>query len=189
MTTIQPAPSIRNFRTVVDGLYRGGQPELSHINQLSKLGMGTVISLRSGRKATNWERAAVEAAGMRFISVPMYYLNMPSHSTIDELLALLDEPAHYPIFIHCYHGVDRTGLIVAVWRMTRQNWTFHQAYDEMKRCGFHRFRLPHFKWLLGNYARLVNPPRGETPPPAGTIKLTCRSNDSSTLNRSTLQQS
>lgn len=153
MTPDKHSHEIRNFRTVANGLYRGGQPTQRDIEQLSNLGIKTVICLRSGRRATAWERIAVETAGMRFISVPMYYFNMPPQETIDELLTLLDETTHYPIFIHCFHGVDRTGLVIAIHRMTRLGWTFQQAYDEMKHCGFHRFRLRHFKWLLANYAR------------------------------------
>lgn len=144
--------AIRNFDIVTPWLYRGGQPGKEGIEALGRLGVKTVVCLRWGGKVVSAEKTAVEAAGMRFINIPLNYWNVPTAKIIDEFFALLDEPANRPLFIHCLHGADRTGLMVAMYRITHQNWDFDRAYADMKIHGFHRFRIRNFKWVLWRYA-------------------------------------
>jgi tyrosine-protein phosphatase SIW14 len=144
--------NIRNFHNVQDWLMRGGQPTPAQLGQLAAAGVRTVISLRTGPKATQAELRLVEELGMKFIHIPIYYLCLPDEATLETFLQALDDAGNQPLFIHCFHGVDRTGFLVAIYRMSREGWTFAEAYEEMKRCGFHSFRLPHFKWMLLRYA-------------------------------------
>lgn len=150
---LDPKVPIRNFRRVTPWLSRGGQPGLEGIQALSQMGVRTVVSLRRGRNAVEAERKHVEAAGMTFVNLALSYWLLPGEQTIATFLELLDDQSKYPIFVHCLHGKDRTGLVVALFRVTRQGWTFEEAYREMKLCGFHRFRVRNFKWLLWHIAR------------------------------------
>ena len=51
----------------------------------------------------------------------------------------MDDPANYPVLIHCKAGLHRTGVMVAVYRMEYQAWTSHEAISEMKAHGFGDF--------------------------------------------------
>lgn len=144
---------IRNFYQVEPYLFRGGQPVKEGFMALSGLGVKTVVCLRWGKKVIAAEKAAVESLGMNFISMPLNYWNLPKQETIDQFLGMVDDAERHPIYVHCLHGSDRTGILLAIFRMFRQGWTFEQAYQEMKRFGFHRFRLQNFKWWLRKYTR------------------------------------
>lgn len=147
--------SVRNFHEVIPFLYRGGQPGAQGIAELARAGIKTVVCFRWGAKVIAAEKAAVEAAGMRFISIPMYYWRLPGLDVTEQFLDLVDDETTWPLFAHCLHGADRTGLIMAMFRMTRQHWHVDTAYGEMKRLGFHRFRIRHFKWNLYQFSRAL----------------------------------
>lgn len=119
------------------------------------MGIKTVICARSGWRSISAEHKAVEAAGMRFIHIPLGYWSLPEEHKITEFLGLLDDEVNHPVFVHCFRGADRTGYLVAMFRICRQSWSVQQAYNEMKACGFHRFQLRHFKWFLWEQARRV----------------------------------
>jgi tyrosine-protein phosphatase SIW14 len=147
--------AVRNFHEVTPFLFRGGQPGHEGIVELANAGMKTVICLRWGPKTIAAEKAAVEAARMHFISIPMYYWRLPGIEVTAQFLELVDDEKNWPLFVHCFHGADRTGLLIAMYRITRQGWHVDDAYKEMKQCGFHRFRIRHFKWKLYQYARAL----------------------------------
>ena len=52
------------------------------------------------------------------------------------MLAVFDDPASYPVLIHCKAGLHRTGCMAAVYRMEYQGWTPRQAVAEMRANGF-----------------------------------------------------
>lgn len=144
---------IRNFHQVEAFLYRGGQPLKEGFIALKEMGVKTVICLRWGKKVIEAEKAAVESLGMTFISMPLNYWNLPKTETVDRFLALIDDTENHPVYVHCLHGSDRTGILLAIFRIFRQGWTFDQSYDEMRKFGFHRFRLQNFKWWLRKFTR------------------------------------
>jgi tyrosine-protein phosphatase SIW14 len=147
--------TIRNFHEVTPFLYRGGQPGAEGIAELARAGIKTVVSFRWGHKTIAAEKAAVEAAGMKFVSIPMYYWQLPGIASTEQFLSIVDDRDNWPVFAHCFHGADRTGLVIAMYRITHQNWHVDDAYREMKRLGFHRFRIRHFKWALYRFAAQI----------------------------------
>ena len=40
------------------------------------------------------------------------------------------------VLVHCYHGADRTGLIIAMYRIIEQDWSIDDAKREMTAGGF-----------------------------------------------------
>ncbi len=152
----KPSPDrtpIRNFHQVEPYLFRGGQPGKEGFFALQELGIKTVVCLRWGKKVIQAEKASVESLGMTFISIPLNYWNLPKPETVEHFLGLIDDSVNHPIYVHCLHGSDRTGILLAIFRMFRQGWSFSQSYDEMRKCGFHRFRLQNFKWWLRKFSR------------------------------------
>lgn len=155
--TIQTSKSpIANYHQVEDWFFRGAQPREEGLAYLAEQGIGTVINLRWKGRDVNWEKEIVEKSGMKFIHIALNYWTLPRADHFDEFLHCIDDVAQRPVFVHCYHGADRTGLFVALYRIARCGWTLERAYQEMVDCGFHRFRTRHFKWaliLLAAYAR------------------------------------
>jgi uncharacterized protein (TIGR01244 family) len=125
---------IRNFGEVNSHIYRGARPEGQDFSDLAKLGIRTVVDLESGDPTE--ERQQVEAAGMKFVHIPMSDTATPGEDSVRKFLALANGTADQPIFVHCRGGRHRTGALIAVYRMTHDGWTAASAYEEMKNFRF-----------------------------------------------------
>jgi tyrosine-protein phosphatase SIW14 len=146
------SPDIKNFGVVEeDAIFRGAQPTGRGFYDLQQLGVKTIIDLR-GDKTVIGEAVVVHSLGMNFVSFPMKGLSAPSLTDIHKLMALLITLPK-PIFIHCQHGEDRTGTVVAVWRMEIDRWTNLAAMAEAKFYHINpiQFGMKHF---ITNYKPL-----------------------------------
>ena len=146
------ATSIRNFRQVNSWLFRGGQPKDKEYEQLQAIGVRTIISLRWNTQEISKERALAEKLGFNFVSIPLSYWVLPTRKEIARFFSIVDDEAMRPIFVHCLHGSDRTGMFSAMYRINYENWTADQAYREMKLAGFHKFTVYQFKWAVYGFA-------------------------------------
>jgi tyrosine-protein phosphatase SIW14 len=124
------APGVPNFHAVNDHVYRGGQPSRDGIDSLARIGVRTVVDLRGGRALE--EEKLVQAAGMRYVHVPMDAFAAPSDQEITTLLDLLDDESASPVFIHCKRGSDRTGTVIACYRMKHDRWDNRKALAEAR---------------------------------------------------------
>ncbi len=133
-------PGLTNVGRVANGIFRGAQPKPEGYATLKAMGVRTVVNLRS----RHGEREAVEAAGMRSIEIPMNTMKNVDPAAVREALSVMTDPANRPVFVHCQHGKDRTGLVVAVYRMEVDGWSEVEA--EMDAFGFHEiwFRIKKF---------------------------------------------
>jgi tyrosine-protein phosphatase SIW14 len=129
------APGIPTFQLVNDNVYRGGQPSREGIKHLAKIGVRTVIDLRGGREHSSEEGQLVEAAGMRYVHVPMNGLAAPTDQQIAKVLDLLDDASAAPVFVHCRRGVDRTGTVIACYRIRHDHWDNRKALQEARMSG------------------------------------------------------
>ncbi len=129
------AAGVHNFHEVNDHVYRGAQPSTEGFKSLAKLGVKTIIDLRESGNRSRAEERAVEADGMRYVSVPMAGFGAPTVAQISEVLGLLQNAAAGPVFVHCRLGKDRTGVVVAVYRMVHDHWTNQNALQEAKSYG------------------------------------------------------
>ncbi len=145
--------AIKNFKEVGEGIFRGAQPHEEDFAFLKTLGIKTIISLRWKRKFVEEERRLCSEHGIEFVSIPLNYTNPPKLGDIKEFLKIIDDQEKRPVYVHCMHGVDRTGIMIALYRIVRQGWEVDQAYQEMEACGFHKYRLRPFKWQLYKYAK------------------------------------
>ena len=131
---------VPNFGRVTTTLYRGGQPSKGGFEELKKFGVQIVVNLRDDNSET--ERFSVTAAGLEYVAIP-WNCHHPANSLAARFLQTLRENREKKIFVHCHVGVDRTGLLIAVYRMAEEGWTPEQASDEMKNFGFN---LIHRSW-------------------------------------------
>lgn len=127
--------NVPNFHQVNEKLYRGGQPKAEGFAELKKLGVATVIDLRDDDDNALKEKALVEKAGMRFINFPLGNWDRPDVKETDKILFEINSAANQPVFVHCKRGSDRTGTVVAVYRMTRDGWDAKRAGDEAEQYG------------------------------------------------------
>ncbi|MFZ1701568.1 MAG: tyrosine-protein phosphatase [Pyrinomonadaceae bacterium] len=132
--TKSPSKNLPNFFEVNLHVYRGGQPKSDGFAELERMGVATVIDLRDDDQNALREKALVENAGMKFINRPLRNWSRPRIDQIDEILREI-EAADKPVFIHCKRGKDRTGTVIAVYRMSHDGKTAEEAIDEAKSFG------------------------------------------------------
>ncbi|CAN5951498.1 unnamed protein product [Sphagnum jensenii] len=147
---------IANFEEATPYLYRGGRPTQSGLADLSKMGVKTVINLQGGDLHSFFgpidriiEKGELPQniieEGKEVVALDMNYYNFPLDSVnkitdeegewINQILVDIANPALQPVFVHCEHGKDRTGLIVALERVEYEHWTPEEARAEWIRMG------------------------------------------------------
>lgn len=131
---VQPLP---NFHKVTDYLYRGGEPNPEGLRQLKDMGVKTLIDLRAQTEAAHNEAALAKKLGMKYINMTMT-AEAPTKKQVETLLATIDsaKEKNEPVLVHCAHGSDRTGCMIGIWRVTRDNWSFDDTYKEMRKYYF-----------------------------------------------------
>lgn len=165
--------NFRNVRVVKDGvLYRSGQLSQAGLERLlHDHGIRTVISLRDsegpGTKPTDAaEERYCRGRDIQFVRIPPRKFwapdgSVPAEENVRRFLAVLDDPANYPVLIHCFAGIHRTGSMVAVYRMEYEGWSNAEALDELRACGY---RNLDDEWDVLGYLETYRP-RGKTIPP------------------------
>jgi protein-tyrosine phosphatase len=144
----------KRLKEVVPGrLYRGGQMTAEGLGDtIHKLQIRTVINVQddfpdpdlyesfwSGRTVKESELCRRLGVRYEFIAPDLVHPSQAAEKhpqAIDQLLALLDDEANYPVLLHCKAGLHRTGVLTAVYRMEYQGWTPGQAFRELKAHGF-----------------------------------------------------
>jgi tyrosine-protein phosphatase SIW14 len=125
---------IPNFHQVNDHVFRGGQPADQAWPGLAKMGVKLVIDLRrEDEHSSAAEAQAVQSAGMKYVNVPMKGVVAPDNNVVSRLLSLLN--SQDAVFIHCKRGADRTGAIVACYRIEHDHWDRKRALEEAKSFG------------------------------------------------------
>jgi protein tyrosine/serine phosphatase len=146
-----PTVKIDNFGQMDERFFRGAQPDEDDYTELAALGIKTIFDLRN--KTKGFEKQAVEAAGMRYVSIPMSDSRRPATEQIDQFLKLVDDPTTGKFFVHCVGGRHRTGVMGFVYRVNHYGWSFDQAYNEMKQYDFYtRFGHGDLKDFVREYA-------------------------------------
>ncbi len=122
---------VPNFGKVTPMLYRGGQPNEEGFNRLAKMGIDIVVDNGGSKR----DRKLINKLGMRYVSLA-WHCPFPKDDVFARFLKLIKENPDKKIFVHCRLGDDRTGMMIAAFRMNRQGWTAEQAMKEMHAFGF-----------------------------------------------------
>jgi protein tyrosine/serine phosphatase len=144
--------SLPNFHKVNENLYRGGEPKESGIAELKKLGIRTVINIGHGPDDAARERRWVESHGMKYVSLYLREWFKSKASDIDFIIKEVEAKENYPVFLHCERGRDRTGTIIAIYRMRNDGWGPKQAIDEARKYGMGWWQFP-MKDVVNDYYR------------------------------------
>jgi len=164
-----PQVTIENFGQMDEHFYRGAQPTREEFQELKDLGIKTVIDLRGD--ATDYEKPAVEALGMKYVNLPMSGLGYPKAEYIDAFLKLANDPETGSFYVHCKGGVHRTGVAGAAYRFTKYGWNYDQVYQEMlnyrfSTSGFHG----KFKTFVEDYSNKMIASRAQGASTQNTIQ-------------------
>jgi protein tyrosine/serine phosphatase len=124
-------PGLPNLHRVDAGLYRGAQPSAEGMRRLEAMGIKTVVSLRAFNDDDD-ELAGTALAKVR-ISFKTWH---PEGEDVAAFLVVVRDPAKQPVFVHCLHGADRTGMMCAIYRVVQQGWTRDDAIREMTTGGY-----------------------------------------------------
>lgn len=147
-----PDIKIYNFAKVNDAYYRGGQPLERDFADLQALGVKTIINLTNEDDGRQEERALAELHGMRYVHIPMTTRTPPTDEQIAFFMAIVDSGDGQPVYVHCVGGRHRTGVMTAVYRMTKDGLTGDEAFKEMKRYKYGPdFLHPEFKKFVRRY--------------------------------------
>lgn len=141
-------PGLPNLYKVSNDLYRGAQPTSEGMKQLEKLGIKTIVNLRS----LHSDRNEMKGTTLSYEHINMTTWNVEGKDVM-RFLRIVTDPNHTPVFVHCQHGADRTGTMCAIYRITVQCWSRDEAIEEMTKGGFGY----HSIWQnLPNYVRKLN---------------------------------
>jgi tyrosine-protein phosphatase SIW14 len=124
--------NLPNFGEATTTLYRGGQPSKEGFRTLAKMGINIVVDLRGSRDS---ERKIVTHLGMQYVPMP-WQCSFPKDKTFAQFLTLLRQNPGKKVFVHCRVGDDRTGMMIASYRMAREGWSAEKAEKEMEKFGF-----------------------------------------------------
>jgi len=148
--------TILNFHQVKPWLYRGGRPRQGGIIKLKEMDIRVIINLerelfeqepREVKKESDWAKKA----NIKLEHIPMDPICAPKRQDVERALAIMTDPVNQPVFIHCDRGSDRTGIVIAAYRIRNEGWTVQQAYEEMKKYGARSIILFWWKNLLHKF--------------------------------------
>jgi protein tyrosine/serine phosphatase len=156
---------IGNFGQMDENYFRGAQPLPDDYASLAALGIKTIIDLRND--PTDYEKAAAEHAGMKYVNIPMSGWKRPKDRDIDQFLKIANDPETGKFFVHCKAGIHRTGITAAIYRFTKYGWGYDQAYQDMKNYDFSS-GLVHgaLKSYVRDYAKRLAAEKAAAPPSA-----------------------
>ena len=122
---------VPNLYRVSDELYRGDQPSPQGMQNLKQLGLKTIINLRSFHS----DRDEIGETGLAYEHIFMKAWH-PEEDDVVRFLKIATDPKRAPVLVHCQHGADRTGALIAVYRIAVQGWSKAEAIREMTEGGF-----------------------------------------------------
>lgn len=156
--SIQP---VHNFYQISETVFRSEQPDQDLVLSLKAQKIDVILNLRS----RNQDLKKLSNQGFKLVHIPIHTWAIDR----EDLLKVMQQIQHaeqnqQKVLLHCYHGSDRTGASVAMYRIIFQNWSTADALAEMKHggYGFHPiwqnieplFSPENIKWIQ---QKLLNP--------------------------------
>jgi protein tyrosine phosphatase (PTP) superfamily phosphohydrolase (DUF442 family) len=135
---------VPNLHKVSNALYRSAQPTALGMKDLKRMGIKTVVNLRSYHS----DRNEIGTTGLGYEHIYMKAWH-PEREEIIRFLKIVTDSQRTPVLVHCLHGADRTGTMTAIYRIVIQGWTKEAAVREMTEGGYN------FHAVFGNLPQWI----------------------------------
>jgi protein tyrosine/serine phosphatase len=145
---------VPNFGRVSDALLRGAQPTEAGFAALKAIGVGMIVNFRDDAESAG-EQRQVESLGMKYVSIPWSGRDNPSNKQVAQFLDLVRSNPQAKIFVHCRAGADRTGTMVAAYRIAMEHVTVANALKEMHSFHYHHFFLPQLERYIDSFPQTL----------------------------------
>ena len=129
--------SIKNWYRVDADVFRSEQPTRAAFEEMRAKGIRTVINLRHDLS----DESLTSGLGFGLVEIPIRAWGFSEDEIVKVLKAVQAAPK--PVLVHCQMGSDRTGVVIAMYRVVFQGWTKKDALAELEDggFGFHRYYL------------------------------------------------
>lgn len=128
-----------NFHEVHPFLYRSGEPTEAGLKTAhDKYHINTIVDLRGAKKWTDVEKSWAKQLGITYINLPMT-AEPPTKKQVETMMKAIRsarDKNQGAVLVHCAHGSDRTGCMIGIWRVTEDNYSYDEAYKEMRKYWF-----------------------------------------------------
>jgi len=162
-TAGEVAATLPLFHRVDENYVRGSQPLRGGIGTLTRLGVKTVVDLRSIYDHTDDVMVSAQAAGLAYEWVPMSVWNPPTDDEANRFVSVVTDTTKGPFYVFCADGLNRIGEMTAIYRVAYSKWSVEKALGEADELGFnpYYYNLRSYVW---DYARKFRP---SAVPPTG----------------------
>ncbi len=144
LAVIVHAESLWTPEKVSEGVFRGPHPGETELKELSGMGIKTVLSLEDDPSVVAEEGKACRSLNIGFVNVPLSEVTPPSPDALKQAVNIIQEYRGRGIYIHCRRGIDRTGYVIAAFRMLVEKCDLDRAYKEC--CDHGHSKLIYFFW-------------------------------------------
>ena len=158
-TVAKVKADLPNFHEVHPYLFRGGEPSEIGLEKLKEMGVATIIDLRAPSEMKIAEKDIAKRLGFHYINLVMDS-HAPTEEQVKTMMQEIDKAKeefdngvkNKSVFVHCAHGSDRTGCMIGIWRVSREQWDYPTTYKEMRQYWF----TPKFTRLSGAVEEYAN---------------------------------
>lgn len=144
------------FRRLNGAYTRGSEPNHGGLTVLARLGVKTLVDLRSPYDHTSDIGDLARQLGLGYHWLPMSVWDPPTDDQANEFVRVVSDPGNGPVFVFCSDGLHRTGELTAIYRVAHDGWSVEQALTEMDGLGFnpYYYSLRQYVWT---WARKFQP--------------------------------
>lgn len=127
------------FHRLSPSFMRGGEPASGGVELLARMGVKTIIDFRTKFERNDRVSREAERLGLNYFWIPLSVWDPPDDDVIDRFLAVVNNPANAPVFVFCADGLNRTGVMSALYRIVHDGYSIDRAVKEMDDLGFNAF--------------------------------------------------
>jgi protein tyrosine/serine phosphatase len=145
-------PYFENFGVVNAGVYRSAQPDPNELWRLKDAGFTAIVNFRESEEDVSAEVEAAGELGLKHFSLPWDGHDKEiDPALVSRFLEIIEDPANLPALVHCKRGAERTGTLIAVYRIEHDGWSAERAYEEMDKYKFRSIWFGHLKRYVLEY--------------------------------------